>query len=285
MGSVRIALVGLCSGRSAEKNLAEVERLVRAAAAGGARYVQTPENTLVMDEDRDRLFVAAAPPEPDSPLNGRFAALAAELGVVLHIGSVATRLAQDRLANRSLLFTPDGRLAASYDKIHLFDVDLPGGESYRESQRFAAGDEAVVVELPFGRLGLSVCYDLRFAALYRTLAKAGAGFLAVPSAFTRQTGEAHWEMLLRARAIETGSFVLAAAQGGRHENGRETWGRSLVVSPWGEVIAMGEGGPGVVLADLDPAMIAAARRCIPALTHDRAFTVARVRRAPLEAAS
>ncbi|MEZ5773651.1 MAG: carbon-nitrogen hydrolase family protein [Hyphomicrobiaceae bacterium] len=266
-----VALVQMRSGREVDANLAAAETLVREAAAGGARYVQTPENTGIMELDRERLRASVAPFETDRGI-ARFRRLAAELAICLHIGSMAFRgLDGDRLLNRSVLIGPDGEILATYDKIHMFDVDLPSGESYRESRNFAPGSEAVVAHLGGVGLGLSICYDLRFPALYRTLAKAGAGILAVPSAFTRQTGEAHWQVLLRARAIETGSFVLAAAQGGRHENGRETYGHSLVVDPWGEVIAETGTEPGVIHAELDLARIADARGRIPALAHDRAF--------------
>ena len=189
----------------------------------------------------------------------------------LHIGSLAIKLDDTRVANRSYLIDPQGGIAAQYDKLHLFDVDLAGGESYRESHHARPGGKAVLVDLPFGRLGLSICYDLRFPQLYRALATAGAEFIAVPAAFTRQTGEAHWRVLVRARAIETGAFVLAAAQGGLHENGRSTYGHSIIVSPWGEVLAeMGEDS-GVIFADIDLEQSAEARARIPSLQHGRAF--------------
>ena len=172
-----------------------------------------------------------------------------------------------------MLISPAGEITATYDKLHMFDVDLKGGESYRESRNFRAGELAVVADLPWGRLGLTVCYDLRFPALYRALAEAGASFLAIPSAFTRQTGEAHWHVLVRARAIETGSFVWAAAQGGKHENERETYGHSLVVDPWGRILAEGGTEPGVIFADIDPAQIVAARSRIPSLDHGRRFEI------------
>ena len=183
------------------------------------------------------------------------------------------KVSPDKAANRSFLIDPHGEIVARYDKIHMFDVDLADGESYRESNNFRPGELAVLHDLPWGRLGLTVCYDLRFPALYRALAEAGASFLAIPSAFTRQTGEAHWHVLNRARAIENGSFVLAAAQGGKHENGRETFGHSLVVDPWGRIIAEGGTEPGVVMAEIDPAEVAAARARIPSLQHGRRFEV------------
>jgi predicted amidohydrolase len=203
-----------------------------------------------------------------------FQALARELGIWLHIGSMAVLATPDKIANRSFLFTPDGAIAASYDKIHMFDVQLPDGESYRESKSFQAGDRAVLAELPWGRLGLTICYDLRFPTLYRALAKAGASFIAVPSAFTVPTGQAHWHTLVRARAIETQCFVFAAAQAGEHENGRRTFGHSLIVSPWGGILAEGDGvNPSVIFADVELEAIAEARRRVPSLEHDRPFEV------------
>ena len=186
---------------------------------------------------------------------------------------MAVLVSEGRLANRSFLITPNGDIAARYDKIHMFDVDLGGGESYRESSNYRPGELAVLAELPWGRLGLTVCYDLRFPALYRALAEAGASFLAIPSAFTQKTGEAHWHVLIRARAIENGAFVFAAAQGGKHENGRDTFGHSLIVDPWGKILAEGGTEPGVVMAEIDPAEIAAARARVPSLQHGRRFEV------------
>jgi predicted amidohydrolase len=268
----RAGLVQLRSGRSVKPNLGKAEELIRRAAKGGAIYVQTPENTGLM-ELKPELVLEAAETEDRSAALAHLRALAGELGIFLHIGSLAVKLDPSRVANRSYLIDPEGRVAARYDKLHMFDVDLPGGESYRESQYFRPGDKAVVADLPFGRLGLSICYDLRFPALYRALASAGADFIAVPSAFTRQTGEAHWRVLIRARAIETGAFVLAATQGGLHENGRATYGHSLIVSPWGEVLAEGGEAPGVVFADIDLAASEEARARIPALKHGRSFEV------------
>jgi predicted amidohydrolase len=266
------ALVQLRSSRDADQNISEATRLIRDAAAAGAVYVQTPENTTLMELEREQLF-AHAKSEADDPAVQHFAALAKELGVHLHIGSIAVRTDGDKLANRSLLFTPEGRISARYDKIHMFDVDLPGGESYKESRNFAAGKHAVVADLPWGGLGMTICYDLRFPYLHRALAKAGARFIASPAAFTRVTGEAHWHVLLRARAIETQCFVLAAAQGGRHQHGRETFGHSLIVAPWGEVLADGGTEPGIVTAEIDLARLEAARTRLPSLTHDRDITL------------
>jgi len=268
----RAGLVQLRSGRSVTSNLDKAVELIRRAAKGGAVYVQTPENTGLM-ELSPRLVLEAAETEDRSVPLARLRALARELGIFLHIGSLAIKLDETRVANRSYVIDPEGRVAARYDKLHMFDVDLPGGESYRESQYFRPGEKAVVADLPFGRLGLSICYDLRFPALYRALASAGAEFIAVPSAFTKQTGEAHWRVLIRARAIETAAFVLAATQGGLHENGRATYGHSLIVSPWGEVLAEGGEDPCVVFADIDLAASEEARARIPALKHGRGFEV------------
>ncbi len=275
------ALIQMRTGRDVEKNLLQATDLIRTAVRGGAQYVQTPEITTLMELDRAKLFVATRP-EDGNPAIAHFRALARELKIWLHIGSMGVAVAADKLANRSLLISPVGRIAARFDKIHMFDVSLPGGESYRESKNYAAGAEAVVAELPWGRLGMTVCYDLRFPGLYRALAQAGADLLAIPSAFTVKTGQAHWHVLMRARAIENGCFVLAAAQAGRHENGRETFGHSLIVAPWGDILAEGCGTePGVIAAEIDMALVAEARGRVPSLTHDRAFHLA----APLASAT
>jgi predicted amidohydrolase len=275
----RAGLVQLRSGRSMEANLERAEALIRRAGQGGAVYVQTPENTAIMELSPE-LVLQAAQTEDESVSLARLRALAAELGIFLHVGSLAIKLDETRVANRSYLIDPQGGIAARYDKLHMFDVDLAGGESHRESGHCRPGAKAVVADLPFGRLGLSICYDLRFPQLYRALATAGADFIAVPSAFTKQTGEAHWHVLIRARAIETGAFVLAAAQGGLHENGRATYGHSLIVSPWGEVLAEAGEEPGVIFADIELAASAEARARIPALKHGREFEVEIVRASP-----
>jgi deaminated glutathione amidase len=278
----RAGLVQLRSGRSIAANLEQAEALIRRASQGGAVYVQTPENTAVMELEPKLVLAAAEPEDASVPLK-RLRALAAELGMFLHIGSLAIKLDPSRVANRSYLIDPEGAIAARYDKLHMFDVDLAGGESYRESQHARAGTKAVLADLPFGRLGLSICYDLRFPQLYRALATAGADFIAVPAAFTKQTGEAHWHVLIRARAIETGAFVLAATQGGLHENGRATYGHSLIISPWGEVLAEAGEEPGVIFADIDLAAAAEARARIPTLKHGREFEVEIAGRLPAEA--
>jgi predicted amidohydrolase len=266
----KAAAVQMRSGISVEKNLAEATRLIRAAAAGGADYVLTPEMTNVLDRDRERLLTAIAPEESDPSL-AAFRQLAIDLGIWLHVGSLAIKLAGDGVANRSFLISPSGDISARYDKIHMFDVDLAGGESYRESRLYRAGGDAVLADLPWCRLGLSVCYDVRFPHLYRALAHAGADILAVPAAFTRTTGEAHWHVLLRARAIENGAFVIAAAQGGHHEDGRDTYGHSLIVDPWGRILAEAGADPGFIIAEIDPEAVVTVRGRIPALANERVF--------------
>jgi predicted amidohydrolase len=268
--SFTAGLVQMRTGLTPQANLDAAVRLIEEAKAGGADYVQTPEMTNIMEVKRDRLFATITAEESDPSL-AAFRALARKLGIFLHVGSLAIKLLPEKAANRSFLIDRRGDIVARYDKIHMFDVDLAGGESYRESSSYRPGEIAVATDLPWGRLGLTVCYDLRFPALYRALADAGSSFLAIPSAFTRQTGEAHWHVLNRARAIENGAYVLAAAQGGKHENGRETFGHSLVIDPWGRVIAEGGTEPGVILAKIDPAEVTAARAKIPSLQHGRRF--------------
>ena len=268
----RVGLVQTRSGRSPAANLDTVVKLIGQARNGGADYVQTPEMTNIMEASRDKLLASIAPEESDTSL-ATFRELAQKLGIYLHIGSLAVKVTPDKAANRAFLIDPRGEVVARYDKIHMFDVDLANGESYRESRSYRPGELAVLHDLPWGRLGITICYDLRFPALYRALAEAGASFLAIPSAFTRQTGEAHWHVLNRARAIENGCYVLAAAQGGAHENGRETYGHSLVIDPWGRIVAEGGTEPGVIFADIDPAEVARARGRVPSLQHGRRFEV------------
>jgi deaminated glutathione amidase len=270
----RVGLVQMCSGRDVARNLADAEALIREAARQGAQYVQTPEITTLMETERARLF-AAIRPEEGNPAIAHFSALARELKLWLHVGSMPVLLGTGRIANRSLLFAPTGEIAARFDKIHMFDVELPGGETYRESKNYQPGNAGVLADLPWGTLGLTVCYDLRFPHLYRALAQAGADFLAIPSSFTRKTGEAHWHILMRARAIENGCFVLAAAQAGKHESGRETYGHSLVVSPWGEILADAGTATGVIVADVNLGEVQEARQRIPSLQHDRPFQIIR----------
>lgn len=271
--SFRAALVQLRAGRNVVANIDAAAKLVREAKVRGADYVQTPEQTSLMEIDRKTLFAHIVEEEHDPALVA-FQELARELKLHLHIGSLAVKVSPEKAANRAFLIDPAGEIIARYDKIHLFDVNLPSGESYRESNTYRPGETAIVAQMPWGRIGLTVCYDLRFPALYRALAEAGALVLTVPSAFTKQTGEAHWHLLLRARAIETGCFVLAAAQGGKHENGRETFGHSLIVDPWGRILAEGGIDPGLIMAEIDLGLVTEARGRIPALDHGRRFEVA-----------
>jgi predicted amidohydrolase len=266
----KAAMIQMRSGVSPAANLDAAVRLIGQAKAAGADYVLTPEVTNIMEAKRERLFAAIVDEEADTTL-AAMRELAAKLGLYIHLGSLAIKLAPEKAANRSFLIDPRGEIVVRYDKIHMFDVDLGNGETYRESRNYRPGDRAVMADLPWGRLGLTVCYDLRFPALYRALAEAGSTMLTIPSAFTQKTGEAHWHVLVRARAIETGCFVFAAAQGGRHENGRDTYGHSLIVDPWGRVLAEGGVEPDVVIADIDLAQVAAARASVPSLQNGRRF--------------
>src|ERR1700742_4498846 len=268
----RVGLVQMRATRTPAQNTDAAVKMIGEAKEGGADYVQTPEMTNVMEVSRDKLFNSIVPEENDASL-ATFRELAKTLSIHLHIGSLAVQATPDKAANRAFLIDPRGEIVARYDKIHMFDVDLANGESYRESRSYRPGELAVVHDLPWGRLGLTICYDLRFPALYRALAEAGANMLAIPSSFTKQTGEAHWHVLMRARAIENGCYVFAAAQGGKHENGRETFGHSIVVDPWGRVVTEGGTEPGVVMAEIDPSQVAAARAKVPSLQHGRRFEV------------
>ena len=268
--TVRVACVQPSSGQDQDANLAAAGALVREACTAGAKLVALPENVALM-EHRTALVQASAAPLARHPAAAYFRALADETGVWLLAGSMAASAGDGRIANRSVLIDPTGRIAATYDKIHMFDVDLPTGESYRESEAFRPGGQAVVAETPWGGLGMTVCYDLRFPQLYRALAHAGSRLIAVPAAFTKHTGEAHWHVLLRARAIETGCFVIAPCMWGSHSGDRKTYGHSLIVDPWGEVLADGGQGVGIAMAELDLGRVERARATIPALAHDRAF--------------
>ncbi|MER9138764.1 carbon-nitrogen hydrolase family protein [Mesorhizobium sp. M0830] len=273
MGVFRAAAIQMRSGESPERNAVDLERLVREAAGQGATYIQTPEMTGALIRDR-QARAASFTSEDKDVVVATARRLAKELGVFLHIGSTAIARADGKLANRALLFGPDGATLATYDKIHMFDVDLDNGESWRESAAYEPGTEAVVAEIEGAKLGFAICYDLRFPQLFRAEALAGADLLSVPAAFTRQTGEAHWHVLLRARAIENGAYIVAAAQGGLHEDGRETYGHSLVVDPWGRIIAeAAHDEPAVIVAEIDPAQSLAARKKIPNLKNSRDFAV------------
>ena len=271
--SFTAAMVQMRTGLLPEPSLEQGLKLIREAAAAGADYVQTPEVSNMMQVNRKALFEHLASEADDLSLKA-YRALAAELKIYLHVGSLALRATPEKAVNRGFLIGPDGGVIASYDKIHMFDIDLGNGESYRESANYQPGETAVIADLPWGRMGLTICYDVRFPALYRALAEAGAAFLTVPSAFTKKTGEAHWHTLLRARAIENGAFVFAAAQAGMHENKRETYGHSLIIAPWGEILAEGGVEPGIILAKIDPARVETARKTVPSLQHGRRFSVA-----------
>lgn len=272
---VKIGIVQMRSSRDMAQNLVDATALVREAAAKGATYVLTPEVSNIFEPDKDRLKAVAMRQDVDIFVKG-FSALAKELGIYLHAGSLALDAGQEKLANRSLLFGPDGKLMAAYDKIHLFDIDLPNGDTYRESATYNPGEAAVTAQLPDFKLGFAICYDMRFPRLANALANAGCNVLAYPAAFTVPTGQAHWHVLLRARAIETGSFVISAAQGGVHDSGRATYGHSIVISPWGEVLAELGDEPGVLMVDVDMAQSVDVRARIPALKHARDFAVKQV---------
>jgi predicted amidohydrolase len=274
MATLPIALIQTRTPARPAAALAHVEPLIREAAAGGAKLVLTPEATNFLIKDPVARAAALTPHDDDAVVVG-LRDLARELGVWLLIGSAIVKsghAGDDRAANRSLLIDDTGAVVATYDKLHVYDVDLPTGERWRESAAIRPGDKAVVADTPWARLGLTICYDIRFPQLYRALAKGGAGMISVPAAFTVPTGEAHWETLLRARAIETGCWILAPAQAGLHEDGRRTWGRSTVVGPWGEVVAkLDHDEPGVLFATLDFDAVTRARAAVPQLTHDRDF--------------
>ncbi|MDX1710864.1 MAG: carbon-nitrogen hydrolase family protein [Rhodovibrionaceae bacterium] len=272
-GRFTAGLVQMTAEREHAPNIEAASAMIREAAERGAEFVLTPENTTMMEPKRRKLLEKAYA-EEDHPGVPAFRALAEELGIWLLIGSLTVKVGEERAANRSLLFAPDGRIAARYDKIHMFDVDIPDGQTYRESKTFRPGDKAVSADLPWGRLGMTVCYDVRFPYLYRDLAKAGAHFLSVPAAFTKFTGQAHWHVLLRARAVETGCFVLAPAQCGTHAEDRQTYGHSLAVAPWGEVLAEGGETPGVILVEIEPGKVQEARNMVPSLSGDRPFASA-----------
>ncbi|MAN45653.1 MAG: carbon-nitrogen hydrolase family protein [Alphaproteobacteria bacterium] len=270
MTQLRAACIQMRSGVEVAPNIAHASQMIREAAGQGAQLIATPEMTNLLDI-RPGMARPKLMAEVDDPALAALRALAEELAVWLLIGSIAVTVeGEDRFANRSILIAPDGSIRARYDKIHMFDVEVGDGQSYRESRAYRPGERAVLAETDFATLGLSICYDVRFPHLYRKLAQAGAGILTIPAAFTRVTGQAHWHVLVRARAIETGSFVIAPAQGGTHEDGRETFGHSLIISPWGEVLAeKADDMPGILLADLDLDAIAKARTRIPSLGNER----------------
>jgi predicted amidohydrolase len=266
----RVALLQMQTGNDLAANLESVRSMTREAAGSGARFVLTPEYALMMDGS-GRVMRERALEADGSPALPELQALARELSVWLLAGSLTLKTDGAGIANRSYLIADDGSVAASYDKIHMFDVTLPDGKVIRESSAYCAGDRAVVAETPWGKLGLTVCYDLRFPHLYRTLAQAGARYLTIPSSFQRATGKVHWHTLIKARAIENACFVFAPAMCGEHPGNRTTYGHSLVVDPWGEVLADGGEAPGIVYADIDPQRIDRVRGMLPCLEHDRPF--------------
>ena len=273
----RAACVQMRSGIDRTANTHDAIALIKEAAAAGANFIATPEMTNVVDRKPSRMF-GDLPGESELEEFTTFSALAKELGVWLLVGSMAMKATPDRAANRSCFYSPEGKVIARYDKLHMFDVDLPNGESWKESAVYKPGSDVVVVETPLAKFGLSICYDVRFPALYRAMAQRGADVLCVPAAFTRQTGEAHWKTLLTARAIENGAFVVAPAQGGKHEDGRETYGHSLIIGPWGELLAEAQDdAPGVIFADIDPKLSAEARSRIPNLALEQNLKVSILR--------
>lgn len=273
MSTFRAAALQMRSGTDVVRNIEALEKLVADAAAKGATYVQSPEMTGAMMRDRVA-FKASLRDEASDLVFKAASALAAKHGIFLHIGSTAIDAGDGRIANRAGLFTPSGEKLVTYDKIHMFDVDLDNGESWRESATYEPGKETVIAELPFANIGMAICYDIRFPQLFRAQALAGANVITGPAAFTKQTGEAHWHILQRARAIENGAFLISAAQGGLHEDGRETYGHSIIVSPWGKVLAeAAHDEPAVIVADIDVAESAAARGKVPNLKNAREFAV------------
>ncbi len=270
--TVRAACVQMTSGVEIAGNIEQSTALIRAAHADGAQIVGMPEVANLCQKSRRRALETARYEENEPALKA-WRELADELDIWLLAGSMVVKIAEDKLVNRAYMIAPDGAIAAKYDKIHMFDVDLPNGERYRESDLFEPGDKAVLVDSPWGGIGITICYDVRFPQLYRALAKAGANMIWTSAAFTRTSGKAHWHVMQRARAIETGSWILAPAQCGDHEDGRSTYGHAVIVSPWGEVVADAGEEPGYIVADLDLARVAEARQSIPTLSHDRDFAM------------
>ncbi|WP_298817104.1 carbon-nitrogen hydrolase family protein [uncultured Roseibium sp.] len=271
MTSFTAACIQLRSGKDPKANCRAAEELIRMAAKQGAHYIQTPEMSNVLVRSREDLLERIFDPSAD-PFLSMARSVASDEGVFLHLGSLAVLNQSGKVSNRAFMIGPNGSILATYDKIHMFDVDLPNGESWRESATYEPGRETVIADLPFARFGMAICYDVRFPAIFRTQARNGAEVLTGPAAFTRQTGEAHWHVLQRARAIENGAYIISAAQGGLHEDGRETYGHSLVVDPWGGVLAELENDePGYILAEIEIETVSKARGRIPAIANERAF--------------
>ncbi|MEP3630245.1 MAG: carbon-nitrogen hydrolase family protein [Hyphomicrobiales bacterium] len=272
----KAACIQLRSTRSVGENIETASELIRAAAADGATYIQTPEMTHLVETGRAPLMEKIVEEPQDEGVKA-FGALAKELGITLHIGSLAILRADGKVANRAFVFGPDGGLVTTYDKIHMFDVDLDNGERWRESNTYEPGVSSPVVETPDAKIGVAICYDVRFPEVFRRQALAGADILTAPACFTRQTGQAHWHVLMRSRAIENASFMISAAQGGTHEDGRKTFGHSIIVDPWGTVLADSENDePGFIIAKIDLQDVVKARKRIPVLTHGREFDTSSV---------
>ena len=273
MSTLAVAAIQMQSGRDPVRNCADLIAMVHEAASKGAAYIQTPEMTGFLVRDRAEMM-GNVRKQGNDKIVAAASKLAGELKIYLHIGSTAILRDDGKIANRAFLFGPDGGLITTYDKIHMFDVDLDNGESWRESATYEPGTRAVVADLPFGKVGFAVCYDVRFPQLFRAEALAGAEILTAPAAFTKQTGAAHWHCLQRSRAIENGAFMVTAAQAGLHEDGRETFGHSMIVDPWGRIVAEAGGeGPETIVAEIDLAEVAQARKKIPNLKNARAFSV------------
>ena len=270
---IKVACVQMNSGSDIQKNLEQAGEYIRMAAKDGAKFIATPEVTdQVISNRAEKIDLMLS--EADHPGVPFFCGLAKELDIDLLVGSMCIKIANDKMVNRSFLISPQGEIRARYDKIHMYDVDLPNGESHRESKVFQPGAAANVVHMGENiNVGMSICYDIRFPHLYRNLGKKGAHIFTVPAAFTVPTGKAHWEVLLRARAIESGAFVMAPAQCGNHEGARQTYGHSLIISPWGDVLAEMKEGTGIICAELDMEAVTRARQAIPALQHDREFEI------------
>jgi len=272
--SFKAAMVQTCTGIDLTTNIDITSRFVRQAASDGAIYIQTPEVTTLIETKGKDQFDKSQPDDDSNIALCAFRSLAAELKIWLHIGSMSVRQSHNKLANRAFLFNPDGEIIARYDKIHMFDVNVDDTNSFQESRRYDAGEQAVLAALPWGNLGITICYDMRFPHLYRALAQAGAHFLAIPSAFTIPTGQAHWHTLLRARAIENGCFVMAAAQAGDHASGRKSYGHSLIISPWGEILAEMDGlQEGFICADIEADLVQRARKRVASLNNDRNYDI------------
>lgn len=270
---LRAACIQMRSSTNIAENVEALEKLVGEAATQGAQYVQTPEMTGILQRNPKLLFASISKQERD-PVANTASHLAKKHGLWVHIGSTAISLGNGKAANRAMLFDPEGSLTTIYDKIHMFDVDLDNGESWRESKVYEPGNQCILSNINGIKLGLAICYDLRFPHLFRHQSKLGAIVLTCPSSFTRQTGQAHWHTLLKSRAIENGAFVIAAAQGGTHEDGRETFGHSLIINPWGEIIGeLDHDEPGVLVAELDMSLVNLARTKIPSLANERRFSI------------